>query len=53
MEDRNEAGLFQGVTDNYIKVGIADERDLSNQVLDLRVEELAGDELLFGSIADD
>ncbi len=52
MEDRNENGLFQGLTDNYIKVGIATERAFSNQFVSLRAEKLVGDELLFGTITE-
>jgi threonylcarbamoyladenosine tRNA methylthiotransferase MtaB len=48
MEDRNEAGLFQGLTDNYVKVGVVTERDLGNQFLSLRIEKLAKDDLLLG-----
>ncbi len=48
LEGRNDAGLFQGLTDNYIKVGVATERDLSNRFVDLRIERLAQDDLVVG-----
>ena len=50
MEDRDEAGLFQGLTDNYIKVGIADDRDLGNQFVNVQIETLLAREMLLGTV---
>jgi threonylcarbamoyladenosine tRNA methylthiotransferase MtaB len=48
MEDRNEHGLFQGLTDNYIKVGVRTEADLSNQLVDIHVVGFVNAGLLTG-----
>ncbi|MFQ5676525.1 MAG: tRNA (N(6)-L-threonylcarbamoyladenosine(37)-C(2))-methylthiotransferase MtaB, partial [bacterium] len=37
MEERNEAGLFQGFTENYVKVAVATDEDLTNEFVDVTV----------------
>ncbi|MCZ6819838.1 MAG: tRNA (N(6)-L-threonylcarbamoyladenosine(37)-C(2))-methylthiotransferase MtaB [Calditrichaeota bacterium] len=50
MEERNEAGLFQGFTENYVKVGVETEIDLENQFFDVELTGMASQKLLVGSI---
>ena len=51
FETRNQSGLFTGLTDNYIRVGIPTAEDLSN---DLRTVRLTGamDGLALGAAAE-
>ncbi len=51
FETRNQAGLFTGLTDNYIRVGIPAEADLSNQIRPVRLTG-AMDGLALGSAAE-
>jgi threonylcarbamoyladenosine tRNA methylthiotransferase MtaB len=37
FETRNRSGLFTGLTDNYIRVGVPVEQDLSNQLRPVRL----------------
>lgn len=50
MEERNEAGLFQGFTENYVKVGVETDIDLENQFVDVALTGMATQNLLVGSI---
>ncbi|TDI86136.1 MAG: tRNA (N(6)-L-threonylcarbamoyladenosine(37)-C(2))-methylthiotransferase MtaB [Caldithrix sp.] len=50
MEERNEAGLFQGFTENYVKVGVETDIDLENQFFDVALTGMASQKLLVGSI---
>lgn len=50
MEERNEAGLFQGFTENYVKVGVETDIDLENQFFDVELTGMASQKLLVGSI---
>lgn len=50
VEERNEAGLFQGFTDNYVKVGIPSAADLQNQMLAVGIREVHRSGLAFGSV---
>lgn len=51
MEERNEFGLFQGFTDNYVKVGVASELDLSNRFVNVTIREVTKTKLALGTIA--
>lgn len=50
FETRNHAGLFTGLTDNYIRVGVPAEADLSNQLSPVRLTG-AMDGLALGAAA--
>ena len=41
MEEKNEFGLFQGFTENYVNVGVQTESDLSNEFVEVAVQEVA------------
>ena len=50
FEKRDGLGRFVGFSDNYVKVAVESERDLSNQLLDVvvtGVDESGSDKLLF------
>jgi len=49
FESRNAEGLFDGLTDNYVKVGTVTPEDLSNRLVDVTVEEV-WDHLALGSL---
>ena len=51
FETRNQSGLFTGLTDNYIRVGVPAETDLSNQIRPVRLTG-AMDGLALGSAAE-
>jgi threonylcarbamoyladenosine tRNA methylthiotransferase MtaB len=51
FETRNQSGLFTGLTDNYIRVGVPAEADLSNQLRPVRLTG-AMDGLALGSAAE-
>lgn len=51
FETRNQSGLFTGLTDNYIRVGVPAESDLSNQLRPVRLTG-AMDGLALGSAAE-
>jgi hypothetical protein len=51
FETRNRSGLFTGLTDNYIRVGVPAEPDLSNQLRPVRLTG-AMDGLALGAAAD-
>jgi threonylcarbamoyladenosine tRNA methylthiotransferase MtaB len=40
FEHRNEAGLFEGLTGNYIRVGVATNENLSGQIRPIRIEKV-------------
>jgi len=42
MEEPNEHGLFQGFTDNYLKVAAPTREDLSNRLVDVEVQDVWG-----------
>lgn len=42
FETRNEEGLFCGLTENYIRVGVESELDLAGRLGSVRIEEVAG-----------
>ncbi|MEK7703000.1 MAG: tRNA (N(6)-L-threonylcarbamoyladenosine(37)-C(2))-methylthiotransferase MtaB [Nitrospirota bacterium] len=42
FEHRNEAGLFEGLTENYIRVGVATNENLRGKILPVRIEKVAG-----------
>lgn len=50
MEARNEAGLFQGFTDNYVKVGVQSESDLENQFVDVVIRAVSNRKIAVGEI---
>jgi threonylcarbamoyladenosine tRNA methylthiotransferase MtaB len=51
FETRNQSGLFTGLTDNYIRVGVPAESDLSNQLRPVRLTG-AMDGLALGAAVD-
>jgi threonylcarbamoyladenosine tRNA methylthiotransferase MtaB len=51
FETRNRSGLFTGLTDNYIRVGMPSETDLSNQLAPVRLTG-AMDGLALGDAVD-
>ena len=51
FETRNQSGLFTGLTDNYIRVGVPAEADLSNQLRPVRLTG-AMDGLALGTAVD-
>ncbi|MFQ5823871.1 MAG: tRNA (N(6)-L-threonylcarbamoyladenosine(37)-C(2))-methylthiotransferase MtaB [bacterium] len=50
MEERNESGLFQGFTDNYVKVGISTESNISNQFVNVAIRKVINENLTVGTI---
>ncbi len=40
FEHRNEVGLFEGLTGNYIRVGVATDENLSGQIRPVRIEKV-------------
>ncbi len=50
MEERNEHGLFQGFTDNYVKVGSQTDLNLSNRFVDVAVDAIAKKEIAVGQV---
>ncbi len=50
MEEQNECGLFQGFTDNYVKVGVPTKSDLSNEFIDVELKEVSERNLAIGKI---
>ena len=51
FETRNQSGLFTGLTDNYIRVGVPAEADLNNQLTPVRLTG-AMDGLALGAAVD-
>jgi len=51
FETRNHAGLFTGLTDNYIRVGMPSDADLNNQLMPVRLTG-AMDGLALGAAAE-
>jgi threonylcarbamoyladenosine tRNA methylthiotransferase MtaB len=41
FENRNEGGLFEGFTSNYIRVGVATNEELRGQIRKVRIEKVA------------
>ncbi|MCG3110614.1 MAG: tRNA (N(6)-L-threonylcarbamoyladenosine(37)-C(2))-methylthiotransferase MtaB [Candidatus Manganitrophus sp. SB1] len=52
FETRNEAGLFCGLTPNYIRVGVESDRDLSGRLGSVRIEA-AADGLAIGKLIEE
>ena len=50
MEEQNESGLFQGFTENYVKVGVSTESDLSNEFVEVELKEISRKNLAIGEI---
>ena len=50
MEERNEKGLFQGLTDNYVRVGVSTNLDYSNQFLEVAIESVGEQSMAIGTI---
>jgi len=50
MEEQNESGLFQGFTENYVKVGVPTESDLSNEFVEVELKEVSQRNLAIGEI---
>ena len=50
MEEQDESGLFQGFTDNYVKVGVPTESDLSNEFVVVELKEINQRNLAIGEI---
>jgi threonylcarbamoyladenosine tRNA methylthiotransferase MtaB len=50
MEEKDESGLFQGFTENYVKVGVPTEIDLSNQLVKVTIQEVTQENLAVGTI---
>ncbi len=51
MEERNEGGWFHGLTDNYVRVGVHTQEDLSNRFVDVTARQLEADTMLSGALA--
>ncbi len=50
MEERNDAGLFQGFTDNYIKTATLSDMDLANKFVDVHIKAVDEHDLALGEI---
>lgn len=50
MEEQNESGLFQGFTENYVKVGVRSKSDLSNEFVEVELKEVSQRNLAIGEI---
>jgi threonylcarbamoyladenosine tRNA methylthiotransferase MtaB len=50
MEERNEYGLFQGLTDNYVKVGISSDSDCSNEMVDVTLDGVSDRNMVTGTV---
>ncbi len=50
MEERNAAGLYQGFTDNYARVGAPTQVDLANKIVDVHVRSLHAHDLAMGEV---
>ena len=50
MEEQNESGLFQGFTENYVKVVVSTESDLSNEFVEVELTEISQRNLVIGEI---
>lgn len=51
FETRNSGGLFTGLTENYIRIGVSADDDLSNQIRPVRLDG-AMDGLALGTVVD-
>ncbi len=51
MEEKNESGLFQGFTDNYVKVATKTDLDLANQFVSVSIQEVSKNNLALGSLS--
>ena len=50
FEIRNKDGYFEGHTTNYIKVLVKTDKDLRNQILNVKIGEYCGDETVYGEL---
>ncbi len=50
MEERNASGLYQGFTDNYVRVAVESESDLDNCLLDVTLLGMAEKHVVSGRI---
>jgi len=50
MEERGKFGLYEGFTENYVKVGVETELDLENRFVDVSLNEMASEHLVFGQV---
>ena len=50
MEEKNDAQLFQGFTDNYVKVGVETTSDLANEFIDVSIDNIVNENLALGTI---
>ena len=50
MEERNDDGLFQGLTDNYVKVGISSDSDYSNEMVNVMLNGVSGRNMVTGTV---
>ncbi|MFQ5603239.1 MAG: tRNA (N(6)-L-threonylcarbamoyladenosine(37)-C(2))-methylthiotransferase MtaB [bacterium] len=51
LEEKNARGFFQGYSDNYMKVALPSENDLSNQLRYVHVTKMLPDGMAFGELA--
>ena len=40
FEQREDAGLYTGLSDNYMKVGVATDAEIANQLLSVRLHRV-------------
>ncbi|MFQ5709690.1 MAG: tRNA (N(6)-L-threonylcarbamoyladenosine(37)-C(2))-methylthiotransferase MtaB [bacterium] len=50
IEERNDQGLLQGFTDNYVKVGLDTQLDLGNQMVNAAIESVEQGPLALGAL---
>lgn len=48
MEERNQRGIFQGFTDNYVKVGVETSQELKNTLLRVNLKDMVEEHLVLG-----
>jgi len=48
LEERNANGLFQGFTQNYVKVAVATDEEISNSLIDVKMTKMVDKHLVFG-----
>lgn len=50
FETRDKDGYFEGHTSNYIKVLVKTDKDLSNQLVNVKIREIKEEETVYGEI---
>lgn len=50
FERKNEKGFFEGHTTNYINVCVKSEKDITNEILNVKIEKILKEENVFGKI---